>query len=81
MKCPGVISAQTGWAMLGNFLYNGKAGEYDHFFNWFFVVRDPFYILPEKIAPFVMPILNITVFFAVEMLVIQIFQRFRSKIE
>ena len=25
------------------------------FFNWLFVVRDPFYLLPKDIAPFVMP--------------------------
>ena len=37
-----VIGAVTLWAMLGNTLYNGTAGEYDHMFNWFFVVRDPF---------------------------------------
>lgn len=64
-----VISGMTLWAMLGNFLYNGKSGEYSHFFNWFFVIRDPFYILPESISPFVMPFVNIAVFFAVEMLV------------
>lgn len=75
-----VITAQTGWAMLGNSLYNGKAGGYDHFFNWFFVVQDPFGILQENIAPFVMPILNITVFFAVEMLLIRMFQQIRSKL-
>lgn len=64
-----VISAMTLWAVLGNSLYNGQAGGYDHFFNWFFVVRDPFYILPEAIAPWVMPIVNISVFFGVEMLI------------
>jgi hypothetical protein len=31
-------------------------------------VRDPFYAIPETVAPFVMPILNIVLFFAVEML-------------
>ena len=45
------------------------AGDYSHFFNWFFVVRDPFYAIPEAIAPFIMPFLNIALFFAVEMLV------------
>lgn len=68
-----VLVFQTGWAMLGNFLYNGKAGEYDHFFNWFFVVRDPFYLLPEKISPLVMPFLNVAVFFFVEMAVAGLF--------
>ena len=72
-----VIVAQTLWAILGNTLYNGKAGAYDHFFNWFFVVQDPFYILPEAIAPFVMPVVNIIVFFGVEMLLACLVQRFR----
>jgi len=62
-----VITAMTAWAVLGNFLYNGTAGSYDHFFNWFFTVRDPFYLLPEKIAPCLMPFINIAVFFGAEM--------------
>lgn len=72
-----VITAMTAWAVLGNALYNGRAGGYDHFFNWFFVVRDPFYILPEAIAPFVMPVVNIIVFFGVEMLIISLFDRIK----
>ena len=64
-----VSVCMTLWAMLGNFLYNGEAGEYSHFFNWFFVVRDPFYLFPEAISPYIMPILNISAFFAVDMLV------------
>ena len=64
-----VITAMTLWAILGNTLYNGEAGGYDHFFNWFFVVNDPFGILPEAIAPWVMPFINIVVFFGVELLV------------
>lgn len=64
-----VIVGITLWAMLGNFIYNGEVGEYSHFFNWFFVVRDPFYILPENIAPFIMPFFNVALFFGVEMVV------------
>lgn len=64
-----IICGMTIWAMLGNYLYNGSLGDYTHFFNWFFVVRDPFYILPKTVAPFVMPFINILLFFAVEMLV------------
>ena len=64
-----VIVVMTAWAVLGNYAYNGESGEYSHFFNWFFVVRDPFYALPEGVAPFVMPFLNIALFFSVEMLV------------
>lgn len=64
-----VITAMTAWALLGNTLYNGQAWGKTQFFNWFFVVQDPFYILPEHIAPIIMPFLNIIVFTAVEMLV------------
>lgn len=63
-----VVVCMTVWAMLGNYIYNGTSNGYSHFFNWFFVVRDPFYLLPEVVAPFIMPFLNITLFFAVEFL-------------
>lgn len=64
-----VIGGMSVWALLGNFLYNGEVGEYSHFFNWFFVVRDPFYLLPEGIAPLIMPLFNVAIFFAADMLV------------
>jgi membrane protein insertase Oxa1/YidC/SpoIIIJ len=56
----------TVWALLGNTLYNGLDGR---FFNWFFVVRDPFYILPEGIAPFIMPVVMMAVMFTGEVLI------------
>ena len=65
----GVTVCMTLWALLGNTVYNGRADGYDHFFNWFFVKRDPFYLLPGDVAPYVMPFLNIAAFFAVELLV------------
>lgn len=64
-----VIVCMTIWALLGNYVYNGTSEGYDHFFNWFFVVRDPFYAIPENVAPFVMPFVNIILFFGVEMLI------------
>lgn len=63
-----VTVCMTAWALIGNYAYNGESEGYSHFFNWFFVVRDPFYSIPENVAPFVMPILNIVLFFAVEMI-------------
>ena len=63
------LAAMTLWALLGNTLYNGTAGDYSHFFNWFFVVRDPFYLLPESVSGYVMPFVVIIVFFAAELLV------------
>jgi hypothetical protein len=68
-KCPrdlAFLCVMTVWALLGNTLYNGLDGR---FFNWFFVVRDPFYILPEGIAPFVMPFMMTAVMFFGEMLI------------
>ena len=60
-----VIVGITLWALLGNALYNSEA----HVFNWFFVVQDPFYILPADIAPFVMPFVMIVTIFVADMLV------------
>ena len=63
----GVTVCMTLWALIGNYAYNGSSEGYSHFFNWFFVVRDPFWLIPEAVAPFIMPFLNIIIFFAVEM--------------
>ena len=65
----GVITFMTVWALIGNYAYNGSSEGYSHFFNWFFVVRDPFYAIPESISPFAMPLLNIIIFFAVEIVI------------
>lgn len=73
-----VISAMTAWAILGNTLYNGQAWGKTQFFNWFFVVRDPFYLLPENIAPFIMPFLNIILFFVVESLVYKNLMKYKK---
>ena len=69
-----VTAAMTAWAMLGNGVYNSEARLY----NWFFVVRDPFGILPAAVSPFVMPVLNIVLFFSVEMAVCAILRRLRG---
>ncbi len=63
------VCAMTAWALIGNYAYNGDSEGYSHFFNWFFVVRDPFSVFPENIAPFIMPFLNIFMFCSVEMLI------------
>ena len=56
-----VIVLMTLWALLGNFIYNSDLRVY----NWFFVVQDPFYILPSNIAPIIMPfVMVIVIFFA-----------------
>ena len=63
------VVLMTVWAILGNALYTGSAGSYSHNFNWFFVTQDPFQLLDARIAPFVMPVIDVAVFFAAEMLV------------
>jgi len=63
-----VIVAMTLWALLGNALYNGTVGGYSHYFNWFFVTQDPFYLLPENIAPYIMPPVMILVMFVAVLL-------------
>lgn len=62
-----VEAGMTLWALLGNLLYNGDYGGKTHFFNWFFVVQDPFGILPAEQAAYVMPFLNTVLFFALVM--------------
>ena len=69
-----VIVMMTLWAILGNTLYNGTSEEYDHFFNWFFVVRDPFYILPASVAPYLMPFVMIIVIYTADLLVYAVYQ-------
>ena len=72
-KCPrdlALLSVMTLWALLGNTLYNGLNGR---FFNWFFVVRDPFHFLPAEISPFIMPFLMVAVMFGGEMLVYAVY--------
>ena len=69
-----VTAAMTAWAMLGNGVYNSEARVY----NWFFVVRDPFGILPAAVSPLVMPVLNIVLFFSVEMAVCALLRRLRG---
>ena len=64
-----IIACMSCWAVLGNLFYNGRAGDYDHFFNWFFVVEDPFGMIDPAKAPFIMPIINIVIFFAAEMVI------------
>ena len=64
-----VVLLLTVWALIGNYAYTGTLGNYSHFFNWFFVVRDPFYAIPESISPFIMPFLTASVFFAAEMVI------------
>ena len=71
-----VITGMTLWAVLGNALYTEKTPGY----NWFFTLQDPFYLLPPQIAPFVMPILNIVLFFAAELLLYALFGALRRKL-
>lgn len=68
-----VIICMSLWALLGNTLYNGTYGDAVHFFNWSFVVRDPFYLLPETAAPYVMPFVIVSVYFIADVLVYSVY--------
>lgn len=74
-----IIVCMTIWAMIGNYAYNGVYGGRTHFYNWFFVVRDPFYLLSESVAPYVMPILNVCMFFVAEMVIYTIIYALKRK--
>ncbi len=65
------VSCMTLWAVIGNFIYNSD----QRIYNWFFVTRDPFNIIDSKISVFIMPVLNIFLFTAVEGLVYLIFSK------
>jgi hypothetical protein len=72
-----VISLLVIWALLGNYLYNGTYKDYDHFFNWLFVVRDPFYILPLEVARFIMPFFMVIFLYLLSILVYFIYNKLR----
>ena len=69
-----VTAGMTLWAMLGNCVYNTP----ERLYNWFFVVRDPFGIVPAAVSPYVMPVLNIALFFAVELAVSALLRLWRG---
>ena len=75
-KCPRdllTITMMTCWATVGNLLYRGEAGSYSHDFNWFFTEQDPFGMIPRSVAPYVMPFIDIAVFFAAELIVYAVY--------
>lgn len=47
------------WALLGNTIYNSS----DRIYNWFFVVADPFNMLPKDISGIVMPFVMVGVIY------------------
>ena len=60
-----VIVFMTAWALVGNYAYNGTSDGYSHFFNWFFVIQDPFAKIPVNVGIFVMPfVMFFTIFLA-----------------
>lgn len=59
-----IVVLMVCWAIIGNSLYTGA--EEDAFYNWFFVVEDPFGIFDASVSKYVMPVLNIAAFFAAE---------------
>ena len=74
-----VIVCMTVWAMIGSHAYTATTEGYSYYFNWFFVLRDPFYMIPENISIYIMPLLNIFLFFFVEFIFHLIFKALRPK--
>ncbi|MBQ7336443.1 MAG: YwaF family protein [Clostridia bacterium] len=68
-----IIIAMTLWAGVGNTLYSGTAGDYSRRFNWFFLKQDPLYLLPQALAPYVMPFVMIAVIFAADLLIYAVY--------
>ena len=66
-----VVAGMAAWALFGNMMYSKEALTY----NWFFVVQDPFSMFPLSISQYIMPFLNIALFFVVELLVHFIFYK------
>ena len=64
-----VTACMVLWAMIGNYTYSGAADGYSRSFNWFFAIYDPLNLFPGAISPYIMPWLNIVLFFAAEMLI------------
>ncbi len=64
-----LLALLVAWALLGNNLYNGTAGEYDNFFNWMFVQQDPFGMFPLESSVYIMPFVIILTYFVADMLI------------
>lgn len=64
-----MISIMAMVAVVANLSYSGKLGE----FNWFFVSGDPFGIIPENIAIYVMPFIMILVIFIMNVIIYSIY--------
>lgn len=63
-----VIVGMTIWALIGSYCYTATTDGYSYFFNWFFVLRDPFNMFPKELSAVLMPVLNITLFSLVELI-------------
>ena len=68
-----ILVIMSSWALLGNTLYSGNVGDYNHDFNWFFVKYDPLGIFATDISPYIMPWLNIIAFFGIEIIIYLIY--------
>ena len=72
-----ILSMMSSWALIGNTFYSGTTGNYSGDFNWFFVKADPLGIFPTDISPYIMPWLNVIVFFILELVVYILFTGIR----
>ena len=70
-----IIIFITIWSIIGNNLYNNE----ERIYNWFFVIRDPFYILPKEIALYIMPFVMIIIMSFLVGVVYLLFNKIISK--
>ncbi len=66
-----MIACMAVWAVIGNNAYAGVEG--GRTFNWFFVMNDPFGLLPSDVAPFIMPFVMSVVIFVMVALIYGIY--------
>ena len=68
-----VVSIIAFIAVVANSIYSGSIGE----FNWFFVSADPFGLIPENIAPYIMPFVMIVVIFTMNVIIYSLYFTFK----
>lgn len=83
-KCyrdPIILTCMSIWALIGNALYSTESAceccGYNRSFNWFFVKADPLGIFSEPTSHYIMPWLNIIVFFILGLIIYGIFALIR----
>ncbi len=70
-----IISGLVVWALIGNTFYNSS----ERFYNWFFVVQDPFGLIPLEISQYIMPFFMVMFIYAFVLIIYVIYNLFNKK--